>query len=250
MTEKKRKDNKASVKASEQVTKAEPKQNKIPNYLENRYFTKSDPKENTYIFPINSGWWSRVYEYKWAMNFLNKNDKVLDLACGLPHPFRFVAEKITGNAYACDLDGNIKNQEQTLNAIRYQHGDNAVKLFMESLEDYKAIFDKSFKSDIRDIQAENECFDTVFCISVLEHLETKEDVIQSLKEIYRVLQFEGIAVLSVDYPNIEPEFLVNEALKIGFKLLDNNVNYEIPENAITTNYLGQDLKVFRLSLKK
>ena len=215
-----------------------------------RYFTVNDPKADKFIFTINKGWWSRPYEYLWASSFLAKGFKVLDLACGLPHPFRFICEQVTGNAYACDLDSNISSKDQTLNAIRYHHGEEAVKEFNAELENIQGVFDRSFYADIRELPKNLKDFDVIFCISVLEHLENKEDIGKTFKGIFNALKEGGLAVVTFDYPDIEPKVLIEIAEKQGLKAIDPNPDFELPENAITTFYQEKDLKVFRCVFKK
>lgn len=217
--------------------------------LSNRFFTTDDPKTDTFIFKINTGWWSRPYEYLWASKFLEKGKAVLDVACGLSHPFRFVCEKITGNADACDLDGNISDIGQTINAIRYQHGEKAVGVFNENLEDYKAVFDKSFRSDIKNITADHDSYDVVFCISVLEHLDT-EDIETALSEMSRIVKPDGLIVITLDVPSVDIEKFLSLVEKVGLKFASDDIDITIPDNAINQDYLGQNLKVFRCVLKK
>lgn len=219
------------------------------NLLKNRFFTKDDPNQDTFIFKINPGWWSRPYEYLWASKFLEKGKAVLDVACGLSHPFRFVCEKITSNADACDLDGNISDINQTINAIRYQHGEKAVGVFNENLEDYKAIFDKSFRSDIKNITADPDSYDVVFCISALEHLDT-EDIETALSEMSRVVKPDGLIVITLDVPSVDLDKFLAIVDKVGLKFASNDIDATIPDNAINQDYLGQNLKVFRCVLKK
>ncbi len=217
--------------------------------LSNRFFTKDDPSTDTFIFKINPGWWSRPYEYLWASKFLEKDSKVLDVACGLPHPFRFVCEQVTGNAYACDLDGNISDINQTINAIRYHHGDQAAQVFKDNLEDYKAIFDRSFQSDIKNINAESDSYDVVFCISVLEHLDPL-DIETSLCEMSRVLKPSGSIVITLDVPSVDLDKFLSLVEKVGLKFASDDIDMIAPFNAINQDYLGQNLKVFRCVLKK
>lgn len=63
----------------------------------------------------------------------------------------------------------------------------------------KTILDRFTASvrDIRDTKIEENSFDVVLCLSVLEHFRNYEDVIRTLNEIHRIMKVGGRGVISV-----------------------------------------------------
>ena len=75
----------------------------------NKYFTTNDEFINRlddFILPPE--WWSRPFEYNWCSNFLEKDDIILDAACGIEHPFKFYAANRCKKVYAIDIDKDIE----------------------------------------------------------------------------------------------------------------------------------------------
>lgn len=197
----------------------------------NKFFTTSDQKINELIFPLEPiFFWSRLYEYPFALQYAKGT--VLDAACGLEHPFKFALDK-KADVYACDL---YYSPEKLNEAVKRQ--------FHAEVPKNKITFTQS---DISNLPYENNKFDTIFCISVLEHLNT-DTLIKSLEEFYRTLKYDGKLVLTVDYPMIEPHILLRVAQDIGFTI--GEYDYTIPDNAIYSDAWGVRIKCFSMVLQR
>lgn len=176
---------------------------------ENGYFKLSDEKAGAVGgFPINEGWWSRKYEYPWAMRYAIEGAhgdaplRVADMGCGwTPRPFKDALAKTCGHVYA--VDGN----EKILGLPRSEGVEWVVADITRRIE---AIAEGSL--------------DRVFCISVLE--DVGEKVPLALEEFGRCLKPGGLCVLTFDvqydyekplgqYPGVKIEKFWYAALKAG-----------------------------------
>ena len=210
--------------------------------LTSRFFTYDDKKMTTIVFDLPPHWWSRPYEYAWAADFCNKTDIVLDAACGIQHPFKFYLTNYCKTVYAIDEDTRINDCDVMKNEIRLHFGDEAAKYFIDN-ELYKGVRLK--QGDIRKLPYTNGKFDTVFCISVLEHL-SDDNKWKAIKEFKRVLKNDGKLILTLDYPDTNIDTMEEIANKNGFKLAGAK-DTTIPQNAI--NWYNQ-LYCFRMVLVK
>lgn len=77
-----------------------------------RFFLKSDDFTEKFVFKLPKWWPSRPYEYSWAIKFADKNDVVLDAACGVNHPFKFKLIEICAEVHACDIDQRILKYDE------------------------------------------------------------------------------------------------------------------------------------------
>jgi len=141
----------------------------------NSYFKESDKKELTVNgLPISQDWWSRHYEYPWAFQFAGKKQVVADMGVGMSYrPFKDALSLVAKKVYAVDKDNTHWKDTSVVEHIQAD--------FTKKIE---AIEDKSV--------------DRVFCISVLEHLETSLDIMDALKEFKRIKTDAGMIVLTVD----------------------------------------------------
>lgn len=118
-------------------------------------------------------WWSRRYEYAFALDFSEPMQAIADMGTGwMYRPFRDAVAEIVGKAYGVDADPRLLNQPTPDN----------VELIVAKMEN-SGIPDKS-------------C-DRVFCISVLEDLQ---DPGPALKEFTRILKDDGLIVITTDMP--------------------------------------------------
>ena len=146
-------------------------------------------------------WWSRKYEYAWALQFAEPSQIVADMGTGwMYRPFKEALAEICGMVYAVDLDNRLLTQ-----------------VGKENLSFIVADFTKQ----IPDIPAGS--LDRIFCVSVLEDLG--DALGDALKEFARLLHPKGLMVLTFDvqydtdkplgkYPGVE--------LKKLLKALDDN----------------------------
>lgn len=142
---------------------------------ENSYFKKSDSWTNEiqgYYIPLE--WWSRVYEYPWALEFADKNMVVADMGCGWEQrPFKDMLSKKCEKVYAVD---------QHWEAGKLEPHDNMQFVIAD------------FTKRIAQIPDGN--LGTIFCISVLEELGDKLEA--ALQEFYRCLRRGGLCVITCD----------------------------------------------------
>lgn len=180
--------------------------------LKSKFLTTDDEtlsQMDNFIVPIL--WWSRHHEYYFASQFLNKEDIILDAACGIDHPFKYYASNRVKKCYAIDVDPNIKNLKNT-----------------ETLE-----FRCLNITDIAD-QFQPETFDKIFCISVLEHIP--DLALTALNNFKKLIKQNGTIIITIDYPCITPENFIEIVYNAGLKFIG-DVDYSIPENAITMDGL-------------
>lgn len=212
--------------------------------LESRFFTFDDVKETNIFYEIPDGWWSRIYEYPWAGSFVEESDIVLDAAAGVCHPFKYYLVDKAKSVHVIDQDERIMNADEVVKDIRHFVGDKQADEFDRTYVDklkYKV-------GSIDKISARNKFFDKVFCISVFEHV-SEEVQLGALKEFARILKDDGLIVFTVDYPDVTPDKLMRIVEEADLEFAG-DVNFNIPNNAIKTNYLGRELKCFRAVLKK
>jgi len=184
----------------------------------NKFFT-TDDKKVTHVgkFKLPRVWWSRPYEYFWAMEFVKEGETVLDVGCGMEHPFKHYLGSICKKTVALDtnkLVTEIKDEN-----VEFVHGD---------------ILDFEYK----------EKFDKIFIISTLE--QTKERLDEKLVNIKKLLKNYGLVVITSDYPSVNCKELIEKAEKAGL-VVEGEFNNEIPENAIKNNMYG--ITVYSLVLK-
>lgn len=173
----------------------------------NGFFKISDLYiESLYNVELSPGFfWSRRYEYPFALRFVEKNDVVLDAACGTYHPFKFALSDICQETYACDIvDAEIND---------------------------KIIFTKC---DVSKLPYQDEMFDKVFCISALEHMDIIT-IEAAVGEFSRVLKPDGKLIITIDYPTLEPKKLLAILEKAG---LDTGESEFDQEEAIISDYFG------------
>ncbi|MRN53019.1 class I SAM-dependent methyltransferase [Paenibacillus monticola] len=208
-----------------------------------RFFVNSDARRDHLIFDLPESWWSRPFEYEWCINFISPHGVVLDAACGISHPLKFYLAGVCAEVHACDIDSRIVSREAILEEISYEIGTEAARLVQaESMLNLDLI-----QANLTALPYDDESFDTIFCISVLEHL-TLEDTVRALQEFHRTLNGEGLLVLTFDYPTINLSLMNNLLMKAGF-LYWGETDFELPDDAVHTNALG-GLNCFRAVLKK
>ncbi|MDR6554655.1 class I SAM-dependent methyltransferase [Paenibacillus qinlingensis] len=211
--------------------------------LDSRFITNSDPSVPHFIYPLPTTWWSRPYEYAWCSSFANPTDTVLDAACGISHPFKFYLARHCRDTYACDLDPAIATFDSILNEIKTDIGEDAAEQIAAEFR----INHSFIQASITSLPYEENKFDTIFCISVLEHLHPT-DAIAALLEFNRTLKDNGRLVLTLDYPTVNLRYFQELVDTTGFEFCG-SVDYEQPTDALNTDLWG-GLYCFRALLQK
>lgn len=189
-----------------------------------------------------SDWWSRFYEYAWASNFIEENDVCLDAACGAPHPFKFYLASICKDVYACDIDNDILDKDKLLRRVSKYFDEEDVKKASQYIDKIKFS-----NNSLTNLSYDENKFDKIYCISSLEYIPMDYIGI-CVSELYRVLKKDGLIILTVDYPTINIDFLVNCLKNAGFEFVS-FFDSKLYNNAIYSQLLGE-LYCFRLLFKK
>lgn len=208
-----------------------------------RFFVNSDARREKLIYDLPEAWWSRPYEYEWCINFISPHGVVLDAACEISHPLKFYLAGVCADVYACDKDSRIISREAILDEIETEIGKRAVQQVVARRTDNLYLT----QANLTELPYEDESFDTIFCISVLEHL-TFEDTLGALQEFHRTLNEEGLLVLTFDYPTVNLAQINDLLLNTGFQYWG-ETDFELPADAVSTELWG-GLHCFRAVLKK
>lgn len=210
---------------------------------DSRFIKKTDPQNGQLIFKLPEYWWSRAYEYEWASRFAKAEDISLDAACGIEHPLKFYLLDNCKEVYACDIDPRIESKEKILEGIETVFGKEAAgslpARYVEKINYSRA--------NLTELPYENNKFDKVYCISVLEHLSEKV-MENAFIEFKRVLKEDGQIILTFDYPTINLALLSILIKKLGLRFVK-EADYILPEDALYTNSWG-GLYCFRAVLLK
>ncbi len=188
----------------------------------NKFIKTTDAKSQTigkHEIPLE--WWSRPHEYEFAKQFVIKGQNVLDAGCGIEHPFKFYLSDMGCKVTGVDndpriLDVNYKNL-QTINTG------------LETLSSELA----------------TNSFDTIFCISVLEH--TKNSLKTILDSFNAILKNEGKIIVTFDYPLLTPEELYNILQQTNLQI-EGSFNFETSNNDLIGYF--QSFRIFTAVLTK
>jgi SAM-dependent methyltransferase len=190
--------------------------------MDNSFFIYEDEQIRSMDdFEIPKEWWSRPFEYCFANKFLNENDVVCDAGCGIEHPFKNYASKRVKELIAIDTDERIKELKSN-NKLKFKCLD-----IKELGNEYKGYFDK------------------IFCISVLEH--DIPNLKENLKSFEKALKDEGIIILTMDYPLIKPDQILNMLKEVGLNVYG-DFDYTEPSRMLRGYY--SNLSCFSLTLRK
>ncbi len=125
----------------------------------------------------------------YILSYLNKNDKILDLACG----YGRITIPLAKKGY------NIEGIDITKDLIDY------------AKKKSKIIFKVG---DMRDLPYKNENFDKIICLwSSFNHILIQKDQIKVINEIFRVLKNNGICI--IDLPNGETKWSKESIKRYG-----------------------------------
>lgn len=141
----------------------------------NGYFRTTDPTVNVVGgMQLLPSWWSRMYEYAWAVQFAKPGQVVADMGCGWSgRPFKEELADRGCDVYAIDGDPRV------LELPKHDGVRLIVRKFLEPMDDLPQ-------------------FDVIFCISVLEDLT--KDLPEVLKKFASKMKDDGLLVVTFDTP--------------------------------------------------
>ncbi len=232
------------------------------NVQDSRFVRRGDERCDSLLLPLPKSWWSRPYEYCWAKNFFHEGATVLDAACGVSHPFKFYLAAEGAQVDACDIDERILDDSAIREDIRNDFGPDAdTKIPPEAFSGVHFALGSLFE-----LPYESNRFDTVFCISVLEHLKDpgnrrpalasipllgslfRGQIFAAIAEFKRVLKPEGLLVLTFDYPRINLRYLRTVVRSTGMEFVG-PTDFSVPSDALHSGG-DEDLMCFRALLRK
>lgn len=188
----------------------------------NKFFNlKDDSIDILDEFIIPEAWWSRFYEYKFASEFLDKEKIVADAGCGVEHPFKWYAAKRSKKLYCIDQDDRVGELKLDENMVFIN--ENLITFSLPEL------------------------VDTIFCISVLEHIQ-KPAIPCVLDNFKNSLKPGGKVILTCDYPTIGPDMVQYYAESVGLKVVG-NIDYD-PNREGNLYHDIYFLKAFSMVLEK
>ena len=212
--------------------------------LTSRFILQSDSSSSTVAdVALPTAWWSRPHEYCWAAQFTGHNFVVLDAACGIPHPFKWHLGNTCRSAWACDTDWRITNTGQILEESKAL-GTEGCATVAQYLGENKVHL---IQASITGLPSSMPRFDRIFCISTLEHLSSNDRQL-ALIEFARMLNPNGLAVITMDYPECKPEEMFQIAEKAGLTPAGPVIMGPPPEGALFSSAMG--LHIYRLVLKR
>lgn len=141
----------------------------------NSFFKTSDPRtDNVGGYAIDPSWWSRVYEYPWAIQYAVKGGAMADMGCGWwPRPFKEALADI-GMTYAVDANEKVLELPEPKFLLKHVHADFTMEI-----------------PNMHDL-------DVVFCISVLEDLGPQ--AVEALTVFRDMIHENGKIVVTFDVP--------------------------------------------------
>jgi len=121
---------------------------------------------------LSFGWWSRHYEYHWAIRYAQAGQIVADAGCGYTfRPFKNVLANHCAEVIAIDSNPKLMNLAP--------FPDNIAPLI----------------ASLEDVPLADGFFDRIFCISVIEECNAYENIIN---EFARLIKPDGRIVLTFD----------------------------------------------------
>ena len=170
----------------------------LDDCMTSRFILVSDESNRTTAgFSLPTTWWSRPYEYTWAAKFTGSQLNVLDAACGVSHPFKWLLGMTCKKTWACDLDSRLIAPELLKKEILDDLGQDNYNQFIKNSHMFKNV--ELFLHSICSLPDSLPLLDRIFCISTLEHM-TPTARKQALSEFARKLSPDGLVVITMDYP--------------------------------------------------
>jgi SAM-dependent methyltransferase len=198
-----------------------------PDPTVSRFVRRSDASSEHCLYRLPATWWSRGREYAWALKFTGPEHRVLDAACGIEHPLKFLLADRCRHVVATDLDERLAAPDAILAAVAAAApGDNDA-LGFAARQLPRLTLDRV---GIDAMPYRDGSFDRVFCISVLEHLPPAVRT-AALREFARVLAPGGLAVLTMDHPLVDLDAFAADADQAGLRFAG-DVRRQLPADAL------------------
>lgn len=118
---------------------------------------------------------------------------------------------VSKETWACDVDPNIENKDFILKRTKEDLGLTA-SMIISTTSLMNTV--KLVHAPIHSIPNYFPKFDKIFCISTLEHMPGP-DIVASLLLFSKHLSEDGLVVLTVDHPDIDPNALLEAAAAAG-----------------------------------
>jgi len=155
--------------------------------------------------------WSRQWEYPFVFNKIasiqdpEANLKVLDAGSGVTFfPYLLQHRFKNLNLYCCDYDDSLADIYANIN------------------ENYKKKVTFN-QSDLRNLNYDNNSFDIIYCISVLEHTDQYEEIIEKFTQM---LKPNGSLILTIDISFDQAYDIPINKAKLLLDKLDKEFNTE------------------------
>ncbi len=212
-----------------------------PEDFQSRFFRVTDRHTSHFVFDLPPNWWSRPHEYAWASQHAHPGHIVLDAACGIGHPFKFFLGEKCRKVHACDIDERILSAGEMRKEIAREYGLDPLKVQESCLAG--PVY---HRMSITDLAFEDKTFDTIFCLSVLEHL-SRVDLELAMKEFRRTLADDGTIVLTFDYPRIRLDEFEGIATAAGLQYVGSHDRTLASDSLFSPEF---NLYCYRAVLKK
>lgn len=218
-------------------------ENKIDtsNIYTSRFIVVDDKKTDSFIINLPNEWYSRKYEYLWAINFVSEDDIVLDAGCGVEYPFKFYLANKCKATYACDVDERLKNKDTLLESINNIFGKGIGSVLERYLEKLILV-----QENLAYLRYENNSFDKIFCIDILHNMDEIGQKIV-LENLYRMLKPNGLLIITFTIPYVSLEYISGIVRQIGFNYAG-EIDKRFPSNAL--QYSEYNFSCFRMLLRK
>ena len=211
--------------------------------LVSRFILTTDNKKEIFAnITLPSSWWSHSYEYLWAEKFAGPTDIVLDGACGIQHPFKWLLAEKCNLAFACDINNTILDFDKILST----YDENILKKAYKNIPQWKKI--NLLCASICNLPTSLPQFDRIFCISTLEHMSHINQK-KALAEFAKKLKKNGLIIITFDYPTVIPEELFILAESVGLESASEKELGPPPLNALNGYPYYPYLYVYRCVLK-
>jgi SAM-dependent methyltransferase len=223
-----------------------------PETVESRFIVASDMSSDKIAgISLPVSWWSRPYEYAWASQFVGKDLVVLDAACGVSHPFKWLLGSTCKETWACDIDPILQDPDRIFQEVREDLGEQAYQALRQDPSLFRSV--RLVCASICSLPSFMPKFDRIFCISTLEHMNPKDQK-RVLLEFANQLTPNGLLILTVDYPVVTPSALFQVASEAGLEpvycdskeMFPRKEAISLDADGITTN---QKLFIYRTVLR-